>query len=96
MASQKHRRFVSEPIYDKGVRAVPGIGKVYGKKLTEDGYGTARSLLDQFLHLQRNKGLFKQWLNGVCGARELFQDYCYSGLNEWCDQYLDYVKGPYF
>ena len=93
--TQKHRRFVSEPIYDKGVRAVPGIGKVYGEDLTVAGYGTAQSLLDQFLHLQRNEVLFKQWLNRVCGANITSQGDCYSGLNDWCIQFLDYVKGPY-
>ena len=95
--SQKHCDFMNSPIDGKGVRAVPGIGPVYGANLTAAGFETAWSLLDQFLTFQRNEEKFKQWLKGVCGANSRYQNYCYYGLNEWCDQHLHlYVQGPCF
>ncbi|NP_001135352.1 Barrier-to-autointegration factor B [Salmo salar] len=35
--SQKHRNFVSEPMGNRSVRDVPGIGPVQGRRLEEKG-----------------------------------------------------------
>lgn len=36
--SQKHQDFVSEPMGDKDVTCVAGIGPVLGQRLSEKGY----------------------------------------------------------
>lgn len=36
--SQKHHTFVSEPMSDKPVTALAGIGEVIGKRLTDAGF----------------------------------------------------------
>ena len=36
--SQKHKDFVGEPMGDKDIKEVAGIGEVLGKRLQEIGY----------------------------------------------------------
>lgn len=93
--TKKHRLFTSEPINDKGVKRVPGIGQVYGDRLQHAGFSKAQSVLDKFLALERNEALFKQWLKDTCGADSKNQHECYYALDEWCNQYLHYAREPY-
>ena len=47
--SQKHRNFVSEPLGDKTVTDVAGLGPVLGGRLNELGYEKAYNLVGQYL-----------------------------------------------
>ena len=40
--TKKFREFMAEPLGDKGIRDVPGIGDVLGAKLSEAGYEKVR------------------------------------------------------
>ena len=42
--SQKHQDFNDEPIGEKEVTAVAGIGSVYGERLIQKGYDKVRLL----------------------------------------------------
>lgn len=47
--SQKHKDFVAEPMGDKPVMALAGIGEVLGKRLEEKGF-------DKVTYTMRNVG----------------------------------------
>uniref|UniRef100_A0A8D1L3F3 Barrier-to-autointegration factor n=1 Tax=Sus scrofa TaxID=9823 RepID=A0A8D1L3F3_PIG len=47
--SQKHRDFVAEPMGEKPMGSLVGIGEVMGKKLEERGFDKACIVLGQFL-----------------------------------------------
>jgi len=86
--SQKHRNFVGEPMGEKPVTDLAGIGEVLGKRLTEKGFDKAYVVLGQFLVLKKNDELFKDWLNQICGANAKQQKDCHQCLKEWCDAFL--------
>ena len=57
--SQKHRNFVSEPMGEKPVTELAGIGEVLGGRLAANGFDKAYVVLGQFLLLKKNEDLFK-------------------------------------
>ncbi|XP_029304641.1 barrier-to-autointegration factor-like isoform X2 [Cottoperca gobio] len=66
--SQKHKHFVAEPMGEKCVTTLPGIGAAHGKRLEEKGFGKAYDVLGQFLVLKRDEKLCRDWLKDICGA----------------------------
>jgi hypothetical protein len=50
--TQKFREFMAEPLGDKGIRDVPGIGDVLGTKLSEAGYEKVCFFLSFILNSQ--------------------------------------------
>ena len=86
--SQKHRNFVSEPMGDKNVRELAGIGDVLSGRLAEKGFDKAFVVLGQFLLLKKNEELFKDWLKESCGANSKQSHDCYSCLSEWCRSFI--------
>lgn len=86
--SQKHRNFVSEPMGEKEVTELAGIGPVLGGKLKDQGYDKAYVVLGQFLVLKKDEEMFKDWIKGVCGANKKQGSDCYGCLTDWCDAFL--------
>ncbi|MED6268989.1 Barrier-to-autointegration factor, partial [Characodon lateralis] len=86
--SQKHKEFVAEPMGEKPVMALAGIGPALGKKLEEHGFDKAYVVLGQFLVLKKDEELFRDWLKDTCGANTKQQRDCYGCLKEWCDAFL--------
>ncbi|XP_014872095.1 barrier-to-autointegration factor A-like [Poecilia latipinna] len=86
--SQKHRNFVSEPMADKPVTALAGIGDRLGHSLTEQGYDKAYVVLGQFLLLRKDSELFCYWLKDVTAANSKQADDCAQCLKDWCDAFL--------
>lgn len=46
--SQKHKEFVAEPMGEKPVMALAGIGEVLGKRLEEKGFDKVSKLVRLF------------------------------------------------
>lgn len=86
--SQKHKDFVSEPMGEKDVTEVAGIGKVLGERLAEKGYDKAYVLLGQFLVLKKDEENFKDWLKETCQANAHQAGNCCECLQEWCNSYI--------
>ncbi|CAD5123041.1 DgyrCDS11421 [Dimorphilus gyrociliatus] len=86
--SQKHRNFVAEPMGEKEVTELAGIGEKFGERLREKGYDTAYTVLGQFLIMKKDEDCFKEWLKDTCGANAKYQNDCYQCLKDWCDSFL--------
>ena len=86
--SQKHRDFVSEPMGDKEVFELAGIGKVLGKKLIDAGFDKASIVLGQFLVLRKDEEMFLDWIKTTAGANAKQGGDCYRCLKEWCDAFF--------
>ncbi|KAM4607041.1 barrier-to-autointegration factor-like protein isoform 1-T2 [Polymixia lowei] len=86
--SQKHRDFVAEPMGDKPVTALSGIGDVLGEKLEDQGFDKAYVVLGQFLLLKKDGEMFTDWLKDVSGANVRQAGSCSQCLKEWCDAFL--------
>ncbi|CAG0913294.1 unnamed protein product [Notodromas monacha] len=101
--SQKLRNFVTEPMGDKPVTAVAGIGEVLGDRLVAKGYDKAYVLFGQFLVFKKDEDLFQMWLKDEIKANSKQATDCFTCLKEWADQNIEtldekYVKNivPYF
>ncbi|XP_062569526.1 barrier-to-autointegration factor-like [Saccostrea cucullata] len=86
--SQKHKNFVQEPMAEKPVTELAGIGPTLGGRLIENGFDLAYVVLGQFLVLKKDEEMFKDWLKEVCGANAKQQEDCYRCLKDWCDNFL--------
>jgi hypothetical protein len=86
--SQKHQDFVSEPMGDKIVSFIAGIGPTLGNRLSEKGFDKAYKLLGQFLMLDKDEDLFRRWLKETCGCNSHQSLTCYNCLNDWCLLYI--------
>ncbi|VDQ07618.1 unnamed protein product [Trichobilharzia regenti] len=70
--SQKHKSFVSEPISQKVVEELPGIGEKLGERLKAKGYDKA----------------YVEWLSQTCGANSKQSGDCYTALKDWCSCFI--------
>ncbi|TNM99364.1 barrier-to-autointegration factor-like [Takifugu flavidus] len=86
--SQKHRNFVSEPMGDKPVTALSGIGEVLGERLERQGFDKAYVVLGQFLLLRKDEELFTEWLKDTTHANVHQADSCTQCLRDWCNAFL--------
>ncbi|PIK55218.1 hypothetical protein BSL78_07948 [Apostichopus japonicus] len=86
--SKKHREFVGEPMGDKPVTDLAGIGPVLGDRLQKAGFNFAYTVLGQFLILEKNNELFVSWIKDTASANQKQANDCYSCLKEWCDSFL--------
>lgn len=86
--SQKHRNFVSEPMGEKSVSELAGIGPVLSGRLEEKGFDKAYVVLGQFLVLKKDEEMFMDWIKDTCGANKKQGSDCYNCLKEWCDAFL--------
>jgi hypothetical protein len=86
--SQKHQCFTSEPLGTKPCTSVAGIGSTLGKRLEDEGFDTAKTLLGQYLLLKGNEELFVHWFKEICGANSKQAKECFACLAEWEEQFM--------
>ena len=86
--SQKHRNFIQEPMGEKEVTELAGIGPVLGGKLVNEGFDKAYVVLGQFLVLKKDEELFVDWLKDTCGANKKQSGDCYNCLKDWCAAFM--------
>ncbi|XP_030604400.1 barrier-to-autointegration factor-like protein [Archocentrus centrarchus] len=86
--SQKHRNFVSEPMGDKPVTALPGIGPMLGRELQREGINKASGVLGHYLVQDRDPQRFGQWLKHSSGANSHQTSTCTRALKDWTDNNL--------
>lgn len=86
--TKKHRDFVSEPIGEKDVSSIPGIGAVLAKRLGEKGFPKAYNLLGQVLLLNKDKAVFMEWLTECCQANSKQSQECATALCEWAGAHI--------
>uniref|UniRef100_A0A1I7UQR3 Barrier-to-autointegration factor 1 n=1 Tax=Caenorhabditis tropicalis TaxID=1561998 RepID=A0A1I7UQR3_9PELO len=86
--SVKHREFVGEPMGDKEVTCIAGIGPTYGTKLTDAGFDKAYVLFGQYLLLKKDEDLFIEWLKETAGVTANHGKSAFNCLNEWAEQFI--------
>ncbi|XP_061399373.1 barrier-to-autointegration factor [Musca vetustissima] len=86
--SQKYRNFVAEPMGDKPVTDLAGIGETLGGRLIEAGFDKAYTVLGQYLVLKKDEELFREWMKDTCNASSKQASDCYNCLNDWCEEFL--------
>mgnify|MGYP002803539553 FL=1 len=79
---------MSEPMGEKKVSELAGIGKVLGQKLVDAGFDKAYVVLGQFLVLRKDEEMFLDWIKTTVGANSKQGGDCYNCLKEWCDAFL--------
>ncbi|XP_073822502.1 barrier-to-autointegration factor-like [Musca autumnalis] len=83
--SMKHREFLGEPIGNKPVTELPGIGRVLGDRLIQAGFDKAYTVLGMYLVLQKDEHRFTQWLKSTCNASRKQASDCYNCLQQWTE-----------
>uniref|UniRef100_A0A8C8LWD4 Barrier-to-autointegration factor n=1 Tax=Oncorhynchus tshawytscha TaxID=74940 RepID=A0A8C8LWD4_ONCTS len=78
--SQKHQSFVTEPMGNRSVRDVPGIGPAHGRTLEERGMPRADQLLGDYLKRGRDKGQFQENLKEYHNAKQQWNERIASWL----------------
>ncbi|XP_037094137.1 barrier-to-autointegration factor-like [Pollicipes pollicipes] len=82
--------FVAEPMGEKPVIDLAGIGEVLGKGLVNHGFDRAYIVPGQFLLLKDNE-LFVDWLVDLIHCNVKQASDCWQCLNDWCAEHLKFV-----
>lgn len=85
--SAKSRNFANNPIGDKFVNEIPGVGSVLKEALNKKGIMYAYNIVGKYNapKVNRDEQDFKEWLQKL-GANRKHQNDCYVAVKEWCDR----------
>ena len=87
--TQKHKNFVSEPMGNKNVNLIPGIGTAYASHLHENGFHKAYMVLGKYLVLDKDNNLFKDWLREIVkNPKSNSLNMTTNAINDFCMHYI--------
>ena len=86
--SAKERHFIAEPIGEKDVLVLPGVGPIIGQRMKKAGFVKAFLVLGQFLMLNKDEALFTKWMKDQFNANTKQSGDCFKALNDWCRSFL--------
>ncbi|CAF0727226.1 unnamed protein product [Adineta ricciae] len=86
--SQKFRDFTGEPLKDKLLSEVPGLGPKLASHLEGAGITRAYELLGVYLTLLKNKEYFELWIRDNAGANRHQAKQCADAIDAFCSQFL--------
>ena len=82
--TETHRKFVGEPIGNKPISAVPGIGRAHTRTLNAINITNAYELLGIFLSKGMQQYPFQVWLRAkLPTSNAVHRECCYKALNEY-------------
>lgn len=73
--------FISEPMENKSVKELPGIGDVRAGRLERVGITTASQLASLYNRMGRSD--FESYLNNICGQHSLWTGMTITALDEY-------------
>ena len=86
--SKKQKMFIDEPMGDKLVIEIGGIGKIASAKLAEIKITKAYHLLAYFLTLDKDNAKFITFLKEQANMTEKNARVSAETLDAWCQQFL--------
>ncbi|XP_044516662.1 barrier-to-autointegration factor-like protein [Gracilinanus agilis] len=86
--SCKLRTFLGEPMGEKCVAFVDGVGRDLARSLITCGYDKAYVLLGQFLLMHKKDEEFQMWLRMSFGATRQEARMIANCLREWCNSFI--------
>lgn len=87
-SSKKHQAFVDEPMGEKGVTEIPGIGKEIGSNMNDKEINFAYEVFGKFLAVKKNKENFCGWLKQFAANAKQRED-CYKAMEVWSKKYFE-------
>uniref|UniRef100_A0A0N5BU17 Barrier-to-autointegration factor n=1 Tax=Strongyloides papillosus TaxID=174720 RepID=A0A0N5BU17_STREA len=85
--TRKFRKFTEEPIDDKKVNEVPGVGNVLSKRLHDNGFIRAFQLYGMYLSTAKNDNKFKEWLKNDFHVNPVNADRITKTFSEYAKQH---------
>ena len=86
--SRKYHLFIREPMSNKSVNDLVGVGPVLGKRFAAMGYQEASTLFGQFLVVKKTRQLFIIWVMKTVGANMKQAKDIFQCLLDWSKEFL--------
>ena len=83
--SKKVASFISEPLGNKPVTALGGIGEKHGRELLEHGFQSAGAVVGQYMALNKSDVKFTQFLEKVTTANDREANNCLLSVKGYCN-----------
>ena len=86
--TKKYNDFTSEPLGDKLVSCMPGIGKAYEKALVDKHIVKAYQLVGHFLCLMKDEEKMQSFLIAEGGLKKDSAKICTNAISQWVSNYV--------